>query len=124
MPSAAATPATSPGFERTCRRLAGNRELVKDTGFVLGVALDDVDHVGDHVVPLVEQHVDVVPGVLSVLIQIDEPVPGAEEPHDEDQKKDGCNGNGDNGCCIHGIATVHSLIKPSHPTLTPDETTS
>ena len=60
----------------TCSCLASDSELLENSSFMLGVALDDADHVGDHVIALIEKNIDVVPCILGVFIQINEAVPG------------------------------------------------
>ena len=77
--------------------LASLCELVENAGLVLGITLDDADHVGDHVVALIEQDIDVVPRVLGVFVEIDESIPGREEPNNENQDKDCRNGEDDDG---------------------------
>ena len=93
--------------------LASLCELVKNAGLMLGITLDDADHVGDHVVALIEQDIDVVPGVLGVFVEVDESIPGREEPNDENQDKDCRNGKDDDGGGFHESAIVKPLMKPS-----------
>ena len=101
------------GGESPRSGLASLCELVENAGLVLGITLDDADHVGDHVVALIEQDIDVVPRVLGVFVEIDESIPGREEPNNENQDKDCRNGKDDDGGGFHESAIVKPLMKPS-----------
>ena len=101
------------GGESPGSGLAGLCKLVENAGLVLGITLDDADHVGDHVVALIEQDIDVVPRVLGVFVEIDESIPGREEPNNENQDKDSRNGEDDDGGGFHESAIVKPLMKPS-----------
>ena len=101
------------GGESPGSGLAGLCKLVENAGLVLGITLDDADHVGDHVVALIGQDIDVVPRVLGVFVEIDESIPGREEPNNENQDKDCRNGKDDDGGGFHESAIVKPLMKPS-----------
>ena len=60
----------------TCGRLACDGKLLENSSFMLGVALDNTDHVGDHVVALIQKNINVIPCILGVFVQIDKTVPG------------------------------------------------
>ena len=86
-----------------CSGLAGNGKLLENLPLMLGVALDDVDQVRDHVVALLEDHVDVGPRPVDVFLKTNKAVPSGHKP---EEKHNGC-GNGNDG---HGF---HEPMEPA-----------
>ena len=87
----------------TRRRVASLSELVKDFTLVSGVPLNDVDQVGNHVVALVQQNIDVAPRLVSVFFKRNQTVPRAEEPNHEDKAQHGRDGNHGNLSRVHAV---------------------
>ena len=77
--------------QRASGGLASLGELLEDFTLVRGVSLHGVDEVGDHVVALLQQHVDVGPGLFDVLFESDQTVPRRHEPNQHNSSDDATN---------------------------------
>ena len=76
---------------------AGFGDGLERAAFVGHVALDGFDEVGNQVVAALELHVDLRPGVVDEVAQVDETVVDGDEPEDEGDENTKENENGGHG---------------------------
>ena len=93
--------------------VAGLDDGVEGGLLVLGVTLDGLDQVGDQIVPALELHVDLRPGVLDLVAPADQAVVRRDQvddhQQDDDDDHDGEPHSGASVPVVYGMALELSL---------------
>jgi hypothetical protein len=91
----------APGTGRAPWPAARLDDVLERAALVRGVALDRLDEVADEVVPAGELDVDLAPGLLHQVAQLDEAVVGRDGPADDGDEQHHDGDDDDKGGC-HG----------------------